>query len=991
MAADGGDAAPTMIEALKANRQDIVRTLAEHMAKLPSDTLAAVLQSTHAYSTVVEHEGDAASTGSGTLLHLAVAAGQADAVRTLLQLGADPSAQDSGGKSAIVLATAQPAETAHGLAAAFTTMFLQHISQSEVEPTRRMLVGGIDVNGSDGGRKQNRPLHWACGFGTPEIVALLCRNGADVNLGNADGGMPLHDAAERGDAGIIRVLLDHGANRRAKFTAGSKVGRAPVHVVTTTAPERLAEIRALLSDGVVEKEEPSPSDGAAAAAAAPAAAPAVSTNGEADVKSAATTATALSASSRTVQKVTDHRLKLLWPAPRRLVQLTGPYIVLPKAARASVVCSDRSFAPSVEHVWDRLVRELDDLGVGVTRVAPTITSAPHISLQINRAVAPSPQMYRMSVEARGVTIVAGDSLGLHYGITTFIQLVRLCGASPKQVAQGDGDMPSYGPGMPPLKICDQPALLTRAFMLDVSRNKVPKLSTLRELVDTLVLFKFNQLQLYFEHTFAYSGHKVVWDGSDAYHGHEMLALSEYCHVRGVTLVPNQNSFGHFHRWLVHERYRGLAECPDGADIGDRPSGPRDAPFSLCPVDRACLRLMQGLYSELDANFPHSEQIHVGLDETADIGMGRSKDACERAKGGVDDIYLDYLMQIRTVAYQQRRTIQFWADMVQQMPDESLLEIPADTVACEWGYEDDHPFDDRCRRLANAGVAFMVCPGTSSWNALCGRTANCIENIRQAVTAGVAHGAVGLLLTDWGDAGHTQPRALSYPGITTAGGCAWNPDPLPVTKPKPGIERTGDWVGEWGDRDVAKLLDTYIFWDTDVSVGNVITELGNTYLHTGGGTSANTNGTALFRMLMFPGRDAPAVPEGITSAGLRSAAKHARDLIEALDTAAEQTRLCDDIEGIRIAVDMTVLACRLGQALLRHQCQVVDLPLTQRTDLANRLIPIAGRLSAHWKQQNRHGGLDDTMELLSTTVSVLLGTDGIETANGRAADAPAVNK
>ena len=58
---------------------------------------------------------------------------------------------------------------------------------------------------------------------------------------------------------------------------------------------------------------------------------------------------------------------------------------------------------------------------------------------------------------------------------------------------------------------------------------------------------------------------------------------------------------------------------------------------------------------------------------------------------------------------------FWADVVQQMPDSALLDIPPDVVACEWGYEDDHPFEECCTRLADAGVAFMVCPGTSSWN------------------------------------------------------------------------------------------------------------------------------------------------------------------------------------------------------------------------------------------------------------------------------------
>jgi hypothetical protein len=52
----------------------------------------------------------------------------------------------------------------------------------------------------------------------------------------------------------------------------------------------------------------------------------------------------------------------------------------------------------------------------------------------------------------------------------------------------------------------------------------------------------------------------------------------------------------------------------------------------------------------------------------------------------------------------------------------------------------------------------------------------------------------------------------------------------------------------------------------------------------------------------------------------------------------------------------------------------DLPLTQRTDLANRLIPLAGRLADHWRRQNREGGLASTKELLSATITALLGED-----------------
>ncbi len=43
-------------------------------------------------------------------------------------------------------------------------------------------------------------------------------------------------------------------------------------------------------------------------------------------------------------------------------------------------------------------------------------------------------------------------------------------------------------------------------MLDVSRDKVPTLSTLKQIVDLLKVCNYNQFQLYIEHTFRYSGH-----------------------------------------------------------------------------------------------------------------------------------------------------------------------------------------------------------------------------------------------------------------------------------------------------------------------------------------------------------------------------------------------------------------------------------------------------------------------------------------------------
>ena len=103
----------------------------------------------------------------------------------------------------------------------------------------------------------------------------------------------------------------------------------------------------------------------------------------------------------------------------------------------------------------------------------------------------------------------------------------------------------------------------RGLMLDISRNRVPTMATLHRLIDALQALKYNELQLYTEHTFAYADHETVWQNASPLTASEILELDGYCADRGIELVPNQNSFGHMERWLKHADYKQLAECPDG--------------------------------------------------------------------------------------------------------------------------------------------------------------------------------------------------------------------------------------------------------------------------------------------------------------------------------------------------------------------------------------------------------------------------------------------
>lgn len=363
--------------------------------------------------------------------------------------------------------------------------------------------------------------------------------------------------------------------------------------------------------------------------------------------------------------------------------------------------------------------------------------------------------------------------------------------------------------LPSLRVRDWPDFAHRGFMLDVSRNKVPTLATLRSLIDRLAELKFNQLQLYMEHTFAYRGHAAVWRGASPLHGHEIRRLGAYCRERFIELVPNQNSFGHFHRWLIHEPYRHLAECPEGFV---HPFSPDPKPFSLSPVDPGSLELLRDLYDQLLPHF-ESRLFNVGLDEAFDLGAGRSADLCRRH--GKERVYLDFLRRVHGLVGERGRRMLFWGDIILRRP-ELIAELPGDAVALEWGYEADHPFAEDCRRFAESGIEFWVCPGTSAWNSFAGRVNNALANLASAAVYGREQGARGYLITDWGDHGHLQPLPVTWPGLVAGSGYAWNA----------GTAR--DAHAGAGRPDLAGLLDLHVFRDRNRVTGGVSIGLGDTY-------------------------------------------------------------------------------------------------------------------------------------------------------------------
>lgn len=415
----------------------------------------------------------------------------------------------------------------------------------------------------------------------------------------------------------------------------------------------------------------------------------------------------------------------------------------------------------------------------------------------------SEEMYKLSVKDSGIVIQYNDFKAAFHAVSTLKQIISQCQSN-----------------LPYLIIEDQPDFKNRGIMLDVSRDKIPTMETLFKLIDFMADIKLNQLQLYIEgFSFAYQSYKLVWEEGTPITGEEIIEIDRYCKERYIEFVPNHNSFGHMTSWLMKEEFKHLAECPDGFK-GDYYNN-YGKPSCIDPTNAESIKFIKRLYDDFLPYFS-SEFINVGCDETFELGLGNSKETCEKI--GKNRVYLDFVLNIYEEVHKMNKKMMLWGDIIINYP-ELVKELPKDVIALEWGYESGHPFKKNLEIYKNAGIEFYVCPGTSAWNSITGRTKNMKENLLNAAIYGKKNGSIGYLITDWGDHGHWQYLPVSYPGFIYGAALSWS-------------------VNRNENIDIVSYLNKFVYKDQKNIMGKLVLDLGNYYLLE---NETIENNTYLFKM------------------------------------------------------------------------------------------------------------------------------------------------
>jgi len=446
-------------------------------------------------------------------------------------------------------------------------------------------------------------------------------------------------------------------------------------------------------------------------------------------------------------------LKLL-PAPKEVRMAPGKLPIKPSTVILIGNPEDRMAAETLE----REIRDRTGMRLSIESATSAPKTAGHISLgrlsdRGLRSYLESQgvkigddlgdQGYVVRATDSGVLVAARTAQGVFYGVQTLRQLLRPEGATGKSLA------------IPALIIRDWPSMEWRGVSDDISRGPIPTLDYLKLQIRTLAEYKINLLGFNMENVFDFKSQALVAPEGAALTQAEIKELADYASKYYITLLPEQQAFGHLHQFLKYEIYSDLAETPHG--------------HVLTPTNPKTYDFIRQVYGEVVPLFP-GPFFHIGSDETFELGLGKTKDLA--AQQGLGRVYLEHLQKVFEIMKPYHKQLMFWGDIAVKYP-ELLTILPKDMIAVPWDYDPKPSYENIITPYTNAGLRVVVAPGVGDWRAIWPDLENAFVNIRNFVRDGQKHQALGMLNTTWNDDGESLVD-MSWPGLVFGATASWQP-------------------------------------------------------------------------------------------------------------------------------------------------------------------------------------------------------------------------
>lgn len=325
----------------------------------------------------------------------------------------------------------------------------------------------------------------------------------------------------------------------------------------------------------------------------------------------------------------------------------------------------------------------------------------------------------------------------------------------------------------------EPKAKELGFMLDCSRNAVPTVETVKQLICLLALIGYTYLELYTEETYELPDEPYFGYKRGRYSEAELREIVAFSKIFGVQMVPCIQTLAHLKNLANWRMYYDHMDIDDILMVGD------ERTYALiCKMIAYCKEVFE------------TNRIHVGMDEAFHLGRGRYTDT--NGYRSKHEVYLEHLRRVFAICKELGMQPDFWADGFYEtdLSIEDIKEIfDGSQLPIYWEYsiEEKEPHAQKMDQLKGyagkvgyAGATWR-CLGYAPNNALSDRVANV------AFEAAFECGVEDIIMTAWGDDGGECSFYTLLPSMWHAAELIY---PIKTDKEKIMDDLTGYTDEEW---------------------------------------------------------------------------------------------------------------------------------------------------------------------------------------------------
>ena len=248
-------------------------------------------------------------------------------------------------------------------------------------------------------------------------------------------------------------------------------------------------------------------------------------------------------------------------------------------------------------------------------------------------------------------------------------------------------------------------------MIDASRCGVPRVSSVKRIIDYLALAGYTMMMLYTEDVVKLENRPYFGYMRGRYTVEDMREIDDYAYAYGVEVIPCLELYGHMEKYLI---------WPEASKI-------KDTNGVMMARSDETFAFVEELIATVTSAF-RSKRIHIGMDEAWDMGRGKFLDTY----GYVPpfDIFNEYMERLISITNKYGLTPMMWSDMYFRVhaadnisyynedtvvPESTKALIPKEVELVFWHYGEQHHCDDYMMKKHNElGRKVIFAGGNWGW-------------------------------------------------------------------------------------------------------------------------------------------------------------------------------------------------------------------------------------------------------------------------------------